>query len=235
MNRHAGRNNKTGTRLAVLYLENPHKAGTTLAVQPDALPIMAGDALNKIMSSAKANAAQNLMDVLHAEVLPNGQVFSQYLFDEKRIISMDIEDVDMTPTPTQIIALETILENIKKADAGELTKKDAPLTSKTSELENENDDIIASRKIQQIELLMHDIRQYITDANDYSPAVTKRELTKLNIKAEWFFNDGQEVEPTKMTSGLDPEEVKKALDADSVKSTTKKTAKKTTKKVAKKK
>ena len=226
MNRHAGINNKTGTRLAVLYLENPEKPGTTLAVQPDALPIMAGDALRKIMASKKANDTQNFIDILFAEVLPNGKIFSQYLFEEKRIIEVKLEDVDMTPTPTQRIPLLSILENIQKQESGELTKKNSPLSSKTAALENEDDDKIAARKIQQVELLIHDIKQYITDAKTYSPSITAKALKKINLKEEWFFNDGEVVEPTKTTVGLDPELVKKAIDEKAIKKTKKQKSKK---------
>lgn len=117
MIKHVG---KHGDRkVAVVFKQVPDEEHMALVIYPDLLPSEWDSTIMKAIESPEGQAADDLGDVLHRNLLPNGNPILESLHKEGMIKKVQTSQVVMTPMPSSAIRLDelnTILNEMKQGE-----------------------------------------------------------------------------------------------------------------------
>lgn len=121
MLKHIGRHGDR--KVAILFREVPGEDHMCLVVYPDTLPTHIHNSIMITLESAPGQAAPNLADVLHRNLLPDGRAQLVALHQEGMIKKVPTNQVIVTPTPTSNVKLDEMNQIIREMETGDAALK----------------------------------------------------------------------------------------------------------------
>jgi len=106
-------------KVAIVFKQVPDEEHMALVIHPDLLPSEWDSAIMRTIESPEGQAADDLGDVLHRSLLPNGSPILESLHKEGMIKKVQTSQVIMTPTPSSHVRLDelnTILNEMKQGE-----------------------------------------------------------------------------------------------------------------------
>ena len=117
--KHIGRHGDR--KVAVVFKQIPDDDHMCLVIYPDLLPMHIHDPIMKVLESPVGQAADDLADVLHRNLLPDGRNMLETLHAERVMKRVQTEQVILTPNASSTVKLSelnNILNQMKQgADA----------------------------------------------------------------------------------------------------------------------
>jgi hypothetical protein len=117
--KHIGRHGDR--KVAVVFKQIPGDDHMCLVIYPDLLPMHIHDPLMKVLESTMGQAADELADILHRSLLPDGRNMLETLHGERIMKRIQTEQVILTPNASSTVKLSelnNILSQMKQgADA----------------------------------------------------------------------------------------------------------------------
>ena len=89
-----------------------------LVIYPETLPTHIHNTIMGILESAPGQAAPNLADVLHRNLLPDGRVILQALHNEGMLKKIQTNQVIITPTAQSNVKLDELNRIVKEMESG---------------------------------------------------------------------------------------------------------------------
>jgi hypothetical protein len=121
MLKHIGRHGDR--KVAILFREVPGEDHMCLVVYPDTLPTHIHNSIMVTLESAPGQAAPNLADVLHRNLLPDGRAQLVALHQEGMIKKVPTNQVIVTPTATSSVKLDEMNQIIREMETGDAALK----------------------------------------------------------------------------------------------------------------
>ena len=121
MLKHIGRHGDR--KVAILFREVPGEDHMCLVVYPDTLPTHIHNSIMVTLESAPGQAAPNLADVLHRNLLPDGRAQLVALHQEGMIKKVPTNQVIVTPTATSSVKLDEMNQIIREMETGDAAMK----------------------------------------------------------------------------------------------------------------
>ena len=116
MLKHIGRHGDR--KVALLFREVPGEDHMCLVVYPDTLPTHIHNSIMATLESAPGQAATNLSEVLHRNLLPDGRPQLEALHREGMIKKIPTNQVIITPTAQSSVKLDEMNKIIKEMEQG---------------------------------------------------------------------------------------------------------------------
>ena len=121
MLKHIGRHGDR--KVAILFREVPGEDHMCLVVYPETLPTHIHNSIMTTLESAPGQAAPNLADVLHRNLLPDGRAQLEALHREGMIKKVPTNQVIVTPTATSNVKLDEMNQIIREMETGDSALK----------------------------------------------------------------------------------------------------------------
>lgn len=121
MLKHIGRHGDR--KVAILFREVPGEDHMCLVVYPETLPTHIHNSIMTTLESAPGQAAPNLADVLHRNLLPDGRAQLVALHQEGMIKKVPTNQVIVTPTATSSVKLDEMNQIIREMETGDSALK----------------------------------------------------------------------------------------------------------------
>ena len=116
MLKHIGRHGDR--KVALLFREVPGEDHMCLVVYPDTLPTHIHNSIMATLESAPGQAATNLSEVLHRNLLPDGRPQLEALHREGMIKKVPTNQVIVTPTAQSSVKLDEMNKIIREMEQG---------------------------------------------------------------------------------------------------------------------
>ena len=116
MLKHIGRHGDR--KVAIIFRELPGEDHMCLVIYPETLPTHIHNTIMGILESAPGQAAPNLADVLHRNLLPDGRVILQALHNEGMLKKIQTNQVIITPTAQSNVKLDELNRIVKEMESG---------------------------------------------------------------------------------------------------------------------
>jgi len=116
MLKHIGRHGDR--KVAILYREVPGEEHMCLVVYPETMPTHIHNSIMATLESAPGQAATNLSEVLHRNLLPDGRPQLEALHREGMIKKISTNQVIVTPSPQSSVKLDEMNKIIKEMEQG---------------------------------------------------------------------------------------------------------------------
>ncbi len=116
MLKHVGRHGDR--KVAIVFREIPNEDHMCLVIYPDVLPTHIHNSVMTVLESAPGQAAANLADVFHRNLLPDGRNILQTLHAEGMLKKIAANQVILTPTPTTSVKLDEVNRLVKEMESG---------------------------------------------------------------------------------------------------------------------
>lgn len=116
MLKHVGRHGDR--KVAIVFREIPGEEHMCLVIYPDVLPTHIHNTVMSVIESAPGQAATNLADVLHRNLLPDGRNILQSLHVEGMLKKIACNQVILTPTPSTSVKLDEVNRLVKEMESG---------------------------------------------------------------------------------------------------------------------
>jgi hypothetical protein len=121
MLKHIGRHGDR--KVAILFREVPGEDHMCLVIYPETLPTHIHNSIMKTLESQPGQAATNLADVLHRNLLPDGRPQLEALHREGMIKKVPTAQIIVTPTSTASVKLDEMNKIIREMETGESALK----------------------------------------------------------------------------------------------------------------
>ena len=121
MLKHVGRHGDR--KVAIVFREIPNEDHMCLVIYPDVLPTHIHNAVMTVLESAPGQAATNLADVFHRNLLPDGRNILQTLHGEGMLKKVATNQVILTPTPSSSVKLDEVNKLVREMESGEQALK----------------------------------------------------------------------------------------------------------------
>lgn len=112
-------------KVAVLFRTVPREDHMCLVVYPETLPSVWHDTIMKVLESPAGQEANELADVLHRNLLPDGRNILETLHNEKMIKRVRTDQIIVTPTPQSSVRLDELNRMLSEMKDPTLAKKRA--------------------------------------------------------------------------------------------------------------
>jgi hypothetical protein len=116
MLKHIGRHGDR--KVAIVFRQIPGEDHMCLVVYPDVLPTHIHNSVMATLESAPGQAASNLADVFHRNLLPDGRAILEALHREGMLKKVATAQVIVTPTATSSVKLDEINRLVKEMESG---------------------------------------------------------------------------------------------------------------------
>jgi len=116
MLKHIGRHGDR--KVAIVFREIPNEEHMCLVIYPDVLPTHIHNSIMAVLESAPGQAATNLADVFHRNLLPDGRNILNTLHHEGMLKKIACNQVILTPTPTTSVKLDEINKLVREMESG---------------------------------------------------------------------------------------------------------------------
>jgi hypothetical protein len=116
MLKHIGRHGDR--KVAILFREVPGEEHMCLVVYPETMPTHIHNSIMQTLESAPGQAAANLSEVLHRNLLPDGRPQLEALHKEGMIKKIPTNQVIVTPTPQSNVKLDEMNKIIREMEQG---------------------------------------------------------------------------------------------------------------------
>ncbi len=94
-----------------------------LVIYPDVLPTHIHNSVMTVLESAPGQAATNLADVFHRNLLPDGRGILEALHKEGMLKKVATNQIILTPTPTASVKLDEVNKLVREMESGEQALK----------------------------------------------------------------------------------------------------------------
>jgi len=121
MLKHIGRHGDR--KVAILFREVPGEDHMCLVIYPDTLPTHIHNSIMGTLESAPGQAATNLSEVLHRNLLPDGRPQLEALHKEGMIKKVPTAQIIVTPTLQSSVKLDELNKIIREMESGEQALK----------------------------------------------------------------------------------------------------------------
>lgn len=186
--KHVGRNEGTGQRLSVVFLQLPDDKDNALVVYSDSLPDRYHDDFMQAVESPEGQAGTNLYEVLSRKVFWHGQPMLETLHKEGHLVKVPTSNIIMTPNSNTNVPLNDILAQLDNPTPEETPVNDATQTPADSQVdanveESKQDENkqIAQNLLIQAQLLEQDATAKREEAYKYDPSLKPKE-TKSKVR-----------------------------------------------------
>lgn len=100
---------KQGDRkVAVVFRTIPNEDHMALVIYPETLPAAWHDTIMRVLESPEGQASNELADVLHRNLLPDGRNILETLHSERMLKRVRTDTVTVTPTPQSSVRLDEL-------------------------------------------------------------------------------------------------------------------------------
>lgn len=124
--KHIGRHGDR--KVAVVFKQIPGDEHMCLVIYPDLLPMHIHDPIMKVLESPVGQAAEDLADVLHRNLLPDGRNMLETLHGERIMKRVQTEQVILTPNAASTVKLSELNDILNQMKQGaDAVKKMAEL------------------------------------------------------------------------------------------------------------
>jgi hypothetical protein len=124
--KHIGRHGDR--KVAVVFKQIPGDEHMCLVIYPDLLPMHIHDPIMKVLESPVGQAAEELADVLHRNLLPDGRNMLETLHVERVMKRVQTEQVILTPNASSTVKLSELNDILNQMKQGaDAVKKMADL------------------------------------------------------------------------------------------------------------
>jgi hypothetical protein len=124
--KHIGRHGDR--KVAVVFKQIPDDGHMCLVIYPDLLPMHIHDPIMKVLESPVGQAAEDLADVLHRNLLPDGRNMLETLHAERVMKRVQTEQVILTPNASSNVKLSELNDILNQMKQGaDAVKKMAEL------------------------------------------------------------------------------------------------------------
>lgn len=186
--KHVGRNEGTGQRLSVVFLQLPDDKDNALVVYSDSLPDRYHDDFMQAVESPEGQAGTNLYEVLSRKVFWHGTPMLETLHKEGHLVKVPTSNIIMTPNSNTNVPLNDILAQLDNPTPEETPVNDATQTPADSQVdanveESKQDENkqIAQNLLIQAQLLEQDATAKREEAYKYDPSLRPAE-TKSKVR-----------------------------------------------------
>lgn len=176
--KHVGRNEGTGQRLSVVFLQLPDDKDNALVVYSDSLPDRYHDDFMQAVESPEGQAGTNLYEVLSRKVFWHGTTMLETLHKEGHLVKVPTSNIIMTPNSNTNVPLNDILAQLDNPTPEETPVNDATQTPADSQVdanveESKQDENkqIAQNLLIQAQLLEQDATAKREEAYKYDPSL----------------------------------------------------------------
>jgi hypothetical protein len=114
--KHIGRHGDR--KVAVVFKQIPGDEHMCLAIYPDLLPMHIHDPIMKVLESPVGQAAEELADVLHRNLLPDGRNMLETLHAERVMKRVQTEQVILTPNASSSVKLSELNDILNQMKQG---------------------------------------------------------------------------------------------------------------------
>lgn len=121
MLKHVGRHGDR--KVAIIFREIPNEDHMCLVIYPDVLPTHIHNSVMTVLESAPGQAATNLADVFHRNLLPDGRGILEALHKEGMLKKVATNQIILTPTPTASVKLDEVNKLVREMESGEQALK----------------------------------------------------------------------------------------------------------------
>jgi hypothetical protein len=106
---------KQGDRkVAVVFRTIPQEDHMCLVIYPETLPVVWHDTIMRVLESPEGQASNELADVLHRNLLPDGRNILETLHAERMLKRVRTDTVTVTPTPQSSVRLDELNTMLKQ-------------------------------------------------------------------------------------------------------------------------
>ena len=105
-------------KVAILFREVPGEEHMCLVVYPETMPTHIHNSIMATLESAPGQAATNLSEVLHRNLLPDGRPQLEAMHREGMIKKIPTNQVIVTPTPQSSVKLDEMNKIIREMEQG---------------------------------------------------------------------------------------------------------------------
>lgn len=106
---------KQGDRkVAVVFRTVPNEDHMCLVIFPETLPVAWHDTIMRVLESPEGQASNELADVLHRNLLPDGRNILETLHHERMLKRVRTDTVTVTPTPQSSVRLDELNTMLKQ-------------------------------------------------------------------------------------------------------------------------
>jgi hypothetical protein len=121
MLKHIGRHGDR--KVAILFREVPGEDHMCLVIYPETLPTHIHNSIMSTLESLPGQAATNLSEVLHRNLLPDGRPQLEALHKEGMIKKVPTSQIIVTPTAQSSVKLDELNKIIREMESGEQALK----------------------------------------------------------------------------------------------------------------
>jgi len=121
MLKHIGRHGDR--KVAILFREVPGEDHMCLVIYPETLPTHIHNSIMSTLESAPGQAATNLSEVLHRNLLPDGRPQLEALHKEGMIKKVPTSQIIVTPTSQSSVKLDELNKIIREMESGDQALK----------------------------------------------------------------------------------------------------------------
>jgi len=121
MLKHIGRHGDR--KVAILFREVPNEEHMCLVIYPDTLPTHIHNSIMTTLESAPGQAATQLSEVLHRNLLPDGRAQLEALHKEGMIKKVPTAQIIVTPTSQSSVKLDEMNKIIREMESGDAALK----------------------------------------------------------------------------------------------------------------
>lgn len=121
MLKHIGRHGDR--KVAILFREVPGEDHMCLVIYPETLPTHIHNSIMSTLESAPGQAATNLSEVLHRNLLPDGRPQLEALHKEGMIKKVPTSQIIVTPTAQSSVKLDELNKIIREMESGDAALK----------------------------------------------------------------------------------------------------------------
>jgi len=106
---------KQGDRkVAIVFRTIPNEDHMCLVIFPETLPAAWHDTIMRVLESPEGQTANELADVLHRNLLPDGRNILETLHHERMLKRVRTDTVTVTPTPQSSVRLDELNNMLKQ-------------------------------------------------------------------------------------------------------------------------
>lgn len=110
--KHIGK--QSDRKVAVVFRTIPGEDHMCLVIYPETLPVAWHDTIMRVLESAEGQASNELADVLHRNLLPDGRNILETLHAERMLKRVRTDTITVTPTPQSSVRLDELNTMLKQ-------------------------------------------------------------------------------------------------------------------------
>lgn len=119
--KHIGK--QSDRKVAVVFRTIPNEDHMCLVIYPETLPVAWHDTIMRVLESPEGQTSNELADVLHRNLLPDGRNILETLHAERMLKRVRTDTVTVTPTPQSSVRLDELNTMLKQmADPAQAQK-----------------------------------------------------------------------------------------------------------------